>query len=314
MKSGNLQFQSDSRSGTSSKNIDKLFIETKINGHENDIRDLSYFEKEGKTYIISASEDKSVKIWDLTNPENVVMTGNLSTSFPVYCTSIFSIDSRYFLASVGRDSTIEVWNLEDKTLDYTLNDSSGSKFYSCSIFALTNYESNGNHFIISSSDNNIKIWDTLSNTCVHKFEEHFDRIYSLEIYNNKGKKILASGSMDHTVKLWDLDNKCCITTLTDYLGGIYSIKVFYKEEKFYLGSGNVFGMINIWNLSNYQLEKTIDGHINDITSMALIPLKIPCLLTRGISGNMIKIWDLGNYTLLKIVDAPSYPCSFTSFN
>merc|ERR1712176_35956 len=290
------------------ENIEKLSLQKTIKNHSDRILALSNFEKDGFIYLVSGSMDKHINIWDVSDSKNVKVSTTLSRSVCITSMTMFQKDDHQFIA-IGLNSDIEVWNLEALSLDYTL------KGHRNDVYALSNYKSNGKHFIISGGDDKtIKLWDTASKTCFQTFKGHSDTIYSLDVYQKEGKFFLASGSSDKTVKLWNLEHKSLVTTLTGHSNWIESVKVFLKKGNPFLASGSYDNTIKIWNLTNFQLEATLTGHRNIIISLELIPTNNNVFLASGSYDNTIKLWDLENYTLLKTLSVRSRPRSFTTLN
>jgi len=290
------------------KNIDKISCQKTLRGHERIVCCLSHFEKEGTKYLLSASKDKTMNFWDLSDFDNMKVSKTISTSSYTFSATIFNMNGHYFLASGGYGSKhIEVWNLENYEIEYTL------KGHTDNIYTLANYGRNQKYFIVSGSyDCTIKLWDTSSKVCVFTFTGHNDIVRSLDIYETNGKHFLASGSEDSSIKLWDLDDKSLIRTLDHHIDCVRSIKVFYKEEKPYLASGSCDKTIIIWNLNNYQIEATMKGG-NNIETLTLIHMGKPYLVS-GSFNEIIKYWDLEKYTPLKSFNVLSSTSCFTPFN
>jgi len=276
-------------------------------GHQDAVCELSHFVRDGITYLISGSDDKIIKIWNLNDSADSKVLGEILTSSRVYSTTTFEIDGYQFCASTG-SSNIEIWNLRNRELTGTLV---GHSDY---IYTLLNYESNGQRFLISGGDDTtIKLWNISSKICIHTFEGHIDTVNCLDIYEKDGKRNMVSGSGDKTLKLWSLDEKSLIATLTGHSDWINCVVVFYKEEDPYLVSGGDDKTIKIWNLVNCQLVATIRGHTNNISSLSLIPMEKLCLAS-GSYDKTIIFSNLENYTLLKKVNVSSTTSSITTFD
>lgn len=46
------------------------------------------------------------------------------------------------------------------------------------------------HFVSSSSDHSVKIWELATRTCVHTFTEHQDQVWGVK-YNPEGDKVVS---------------------------------------------------------------------------------------------------------------------------
>jgi len=139
--------------------------------------------------LVSGSTDKSIKVWDLRDYEAGKISATLSSSSSIVCSTLFEIGGNYFLAVGGSNSLeIEVWNLENNSLNYTLKSHHGG------IWALTTYKSKEKTFLLSGNeDNTIKLWSISSKKCIHTFKRHYNSVWALDTNKKGGKSFLANG-------------------------------------------------------------------------------------------------------------------------
>ncbi|XP_026504231.1 WD repeat-containing protein 61 [Terrapene carolina triunguis] len=57
------------------------------------------------------------------------------------------------------------------------------------------------HFVSSSSDKSVKVWDAGTRTCVHTFFDHQDQVWGVK-YNGNGSKIVSVGD-DQEIHIYD---------------------------------------------------------------------------------------------------------------
>ncbi|CAD7672716.1 unnamed protein product [Nyctereutes procyonoides] len=57
------------------------------------------------------------------------------------------------------------------------------------------------HFMSSSSDKSVKVWDVGTRTCVHSFFNHQDQVWGVK-YNGNGSKIVSVGD-DQEIHVYD---------------------------------------------------------------------------------------------------------------
>ena len=57
------------------------------------------------------------------------------------------------------------------------------------------------HFVSSSSDESVKVWDVGTRTCVHTFFDHQDQVCGVK-YNGNGSKIVSVGD-DQEIHIYD---------------------------------------------------------------------------------------------------------------
>merc|ERR1711933_541037 len=74
------------------------------------------FHKQGNPYLASGSDDKTIKIWNLTNYHlESTLTGHKKS---IYTLELIRTNNKLYLASEGYD-TIKLWDLENYTIKKT---------------------------------------------------------------------------------------------------------------------------------------------------------------------------------------------------
>lgn len=144
----------------------------KFKAHTKDINDIKII---GATLLASASDDKTVKVWD-----NFTLMRTLRGHNSI----VMSVDmfSPMFLVSSGRDNKVVIWEGQGKTVLHG---------HSASVNSVK--LSKDNKFVVSgSSDKTVKIWDVKNKKCIRTLIGHKSRVNNVEFYNN-GKVIISSG-------------------------------------------------------------------------------------------------------------------------
>jgi len=141
-------------------------------------------------YLISGSEDKTVKIWELIQgiPRHISTINETSKVLSLTVT-------QKYIAIGTTNSAVKIWNRHTFQLEKTLTG------HSWEVWQITALNS---HFISGSYDHTIKIWDSQTGDCVktldQKFGGHKGYIHSL--IKGDDKNLFISGSGDKTVKIW----------------------------------------------------------------------------------------------------------------
>jgi hypothetical protein len=138
--------------------------------------------------------------------------------------------------------------------------------------------------IISGSDDKvIRIWNTVSGSCIASLEGHEDPVISLAVLGNG---CLASGSDDETIRLWDLESGKCTAVLKGHTGGVASLVPVYNGC---LASGSADATIRLWDTASGRCTGVLKGHEDWVFSLALLE---DARLASGSDDNTIRLWDL----------------------
>jgi len=179
-------------------------------GHAGAVYGLSFSPDD--RFLLSASEDKSVRLWSLETFQNLVCYK--SHGDPVWDVQ-FSPFGHYF-ATASNDQTARLWSTD--------------RIYPLRIFAghLSDVDNvifhpNGKYIVTGSHDRTARMWDINSGAVVRIFPGHTKPISCTAI--SPDGRWLATASEDSTIYLWDLGSsrriksmrghgKCSIYSLT----------------------------------------------------------------------------------------------------
>jgi WD40 repeat protein/uncharacterized caspase-like protein len=218
-----------------------------LTGHRDGINSIAWSNQDPESdsyWLVSGSEDKTVKIWQIINNQPKLLhtlTGHQDSVKIV----AFSPDGR-LIASGSYDKTIKLWQIDGR-LQQTLT---GHKLAITSL----SFSSDGRTLASGSADNTIKLWQInrdrvkLSKTLTG----HQMGITSLAYSSNPNLDWLASASSDRTIKLWNPHNGILLKTLQGHPSQINSLAVVDLGQS--LLSADEQEGLYFWNLD---LEKSI---------------------------------------------------------
>jgi len=146
------------------------------------------------SYVLSASDDHTIKIWDWTKEWQCIGTfeGHNHTVTQV----MFDPRNSESFASASLDQTIKIWNIRSETCNITWDG------HPEGLLCLHYHPRYFEQFLISgSSDGDAKVWDLDTDTCVDTLQGHGDGLKALCWHPEL--RVLVTGSLDGTVRIWN---------------------------------------------------------------------------------------------------------------
>ncbi|KAH0528173.1 hypothetical protein TsFJ059_003068 [Trichoderma semiorbis] len=224
-------------------------------------------------WIISGSEDGTIKIWDRATSQCIAtLTGH---SGPIQRFAWSPIVQS--LASASDDGTVKIWNVATGECILTLTDHVGGANGVA-------WSPDGKR-LATSDDNTIKIWNPATKQCVFTFGGHGNRINSIA-WSADGTKLI-SASADTTLKIWSLATGQCITTFEGHSDEVLSIA--WSPDTVHISSGSNDNSIKVWDEATGNCTLTLNGHNSAVRSIAWSPNTLR--LASASLDNTIKIWD-----------------------
>ena len=262
--------------------------------------------------LITASFDKSIKIWDLETGECLKTLNDHK-----HCvTSILIIPNNKFITGYV-DGIIKIWDLNSFVCLNTLRNtasvyalcqiSDNQIAFGCHNGSITIFDLNSlanvksikahqSHIryllsfdktrLISSSEDEIKIWSLETYECINILEGHTDMVRNFD-FTSDG--FLVSCSRDQTIKLWQIETGKMLKSIKSD-SSVFCVKVL-NEDLFAAGVQN--GEIDIYEIENLRKIKTISPHCSSSFTLTLSLLP---------DGNLVSVSGLGDIKLVKIFD------------
>ena len=320
-----LDLRLSSLGGKNSRN--SKFLKSKINkqlfftqGHTSNVRSASY-SPDGR-YIVSASWDNTIKIWE-SSTGNLVRTLEGHTNW--VNSASYSPEGRY-IVSASDDKTIKIWESSTANLVRTMeghtsyvNSASYSpdgryivsagdktiKIWESSTGNLVrtmghmdyqtsaSYSPDGRYIVSASSDKTIKIWESGTGNLVRTMEGHTDYVNSAS-YSPDGRYIV-SASNDNTIRIWENCTGNLVRTMKRHTGFVYSAS--YSPDGRYIISASWDGAIKILESSTGNLVRTMRRHTPIVNSAIYSP--DGRYIVSASWDNTIKIWESSTGNLVR---------------
>jgi guanine nucleotide-binding protein subunit beta-2-like 1 protein len=233
--------------------------------------------------LISASRDKKLLVWNLTQDEGSYGTPRKALHGHNHFVSdvVLSSDGQFALSS-SWDCTLRLWDLTTGT--------SSRRFVDHTKDVLSVAFSPDNRQIVSGSrDKTIKLWNTLGQ-CKYTITEdcHNDWVSCVRFSPNTAVPIIVSCGWDKTVKVWNLTNCKLRDNHMGHEGFLNTVTV--SPDGSLCASGGKDGNAMLWDLNEAKHLYTLAGG-ESVNSLVFSPNRYWLCAA---SGPSIKIWDLEN--------------------
>ena len=259
------------------------YLERTFSGHKSAVNGLVLLP--GDRLIASASDDGTIKVWDL-------ITGQLVRTVHAHNAEVGTIalspDGRYVASSSRNDlnaartdlnnSEIKIWDVS--TWSESLRIDTETQNWPLRLVITPDSKR-----LIAACFSEHFAWDLHTGTKVSSWKTS-GSVRALAATPD-GSKVLC-GSSSYDVEIWDIETGSQLAVLDNDAGAIYSFAIT-PDGRYVICAGDS-GNISIWDLNRGQLVNRFDAHDSLISS-----LRITADGRRMISGSYdctIKVWDL----------------------
>ena len=213
-------------------------------------------------FVISGSDDNTVKVWKLPKNKNItdiILVRTIPGHTDVVAGVAIAPNGKIF-ASGSWDGTIKIWNLGSGELLQTLEGHS-------EIVNAIAISPDGQFLASGSKDNMIKLWNLKTAQVVRTISTNSLSILSVVFSSNS--QSLVSSSSDGMINIWNLQTGKLIHSLKEHLDGVWSIVITPNGKT--LISGSWDKTIKFWELSTGKLKRSLSGHSSYISAVAISP-------------------------------------------
>lgn len=228
-----------------------------LEGHEDYVTDLKIEEN----FVLSASADGTIRKWDLTTFECVLLFhGHVSTVNKILCTGDF-------IFSVAYDSHARMWDFDTGECVRLFK---GHKHTITSVL-----------FVPTERENLIEAVDFIkSHAEKKKMQIKIDMIQQVRGLNNQtadqeedeneiyARDIIITGSLDHSARSWSVETGECIHIFRGHNAGITCMATDPLGKLLFTGSTD--HDIRSWEIMTGQLLKVFTGHQTTVLSLLVI--------------------------------------------
>jgi WD40 repeat protein/serine/threonine protein kinase len=224
--------------------------------------------------LASASEDKTVKIWDAT-------TGHEQLTLPitgeVFCAAFRPPEGRW-LVTGDQSGAVTVWDTTTRQRVRTLGGHKGT------VWSLA-FSPDGGLVASASEDQTVKVWDATTGALLYDLRGHESRVATVAF--SPDGQFLASGSFDMTVRIWDPTTGKPIRTLRGHLDPVSGVT--FSPDGRRLASASFDQTVKIWDVTTGEKTLTLRGHTQQLYGVAF--LDGGRRLASVSQDKTLKIWD-----------------------
>ncbi|KAF7334736.1 WD-REPEATS-REGION domain-containing protein [Mycena sanguinolenta] len=255
-----------------------------LEGHTGAVTSVAF--SQDKKYIVSGSNDKTMRLWDAESGASLgkPLEGHTSGVRSV----AFSPDGKH-IVSGSQDKTVRLWDAVSRApLGKPLE---GHTDWVTSVA----FSPDGKHIVSGSNDKTVCLWDAESGALLGKpLEGHTDWVRSVA-FSPDGKHIV-SGSNDKTVCLWDAESRAPIGKPLEGHTDWVTSAAFSPDGK-HIVSGSNDRTVRLWDAeSRAPLGKPLEGHADWVRSTIFSP--DGKLIVSGSNDKTVCLWDAESGTPL----------------
>lgn len=250
-------------------------------GHMSKIQDI-FFTHDGKT-LISASDDKTVRVWDIASGKTVrILRGQIGPGREgkIFAAAL-SPDNRWLALGgwlhpecLGQCGNIRLIDLASGEVVRLL------KGHRNVINALA-FSTDGLRLVSGSFDSTARIWDVASGQSLHTLNEHRDQIYAVAF--SPDGRLAVTGSDDDTLKLWDSATGNHLSDLIGHSNDVASVA--FTPDGTYILSGSYDQTLRLWDGQTGAAIKVLARQDSGVVSLSINPDGSKVLTGSGVGEN-----------------------------
>ena len=255
-----------------------------LTGHLRSVRAVCSVTVDGRQLLASASDDRTVRIWDpQTGQQRTVLEGHLRS---VRAVCPVTVDGRQLLASASDDRTVRIWDPQTGQQRTVLEGHLRSVRAVCPVTV------DGRQLLASASaDRTVRIWDPQTGQQRTVLQGHEERVKAVCPVTVDGRQLLASAGDDRTVRIWDPQTGQQRTILEVPYPGIWGVCPVTVDGRQLLASAGDDRIVRIWDPQTGQQRATLQGHQERVKAVCPVTVDGRQLLASVGDDRTVRIWD-----------------------
>ncbi|ETO27770.1 WD-40 repeat-containing protein, partial [Reticulomyxa filosa] len=241
-----------------------------------------------ETKIVSSSEDKEVRIWDIMSEKKIqVFKGHSNWVNDAH----FSPKGN-MVVSCSKDKTIRLWDVNTEKEIRKLKGHSDN-------VTSAQFSSDGINIVSSSWDKTIRLWDVNSGKEIKIWKGHSKKINDAQF--SPDSQMIVSSSDGDTIRIWNIRSGKRMAELRGHLN--YVTRATFSPDGQFVVSCSSDKTIRIWDVVLAKEVKKLEGHsgvIRDVKFSADGQIIVSCSNDRT-----IRLWDVATGTEVQTLEEHS---------
>ena len=224
---------------------------------------------------VSASRDKTLKVWDLETGRVLRMLEGHSDA--VSGVAVTADGKR--AVSASWDQTLKVWDLATGRALRKLEGHS-DHVYGVAVTP------DGKLAVSASGDKTLKVWDLETGRALRTLEGHSSWVTGVAVTPDGEQAVSASA--DQTLKVWDVETGRALRTLEGHSASVEGAAVTPDGKRAVSASEDK--MLKVWDLATGRALRTLEGHSSWVAGVA-----VTADGERAVSASWdytLKVWNL----------------------
>lgn len=208
------------------------------------------------TRMVTASVDKTARIWDLKGGRApVILRGH---NRKVTCAT-FSPDGK-LIATSSEDKTARIW---DANTGQMIKEFSGH----ADVVNNVAFSPDGRRLITASGDKTARIWQVDSGEMLFELTGH--KLWLNAAVFSPDNKWIATASGDKTIRIWEAASGKLVKELTNHTASV--INVSFSADGSLMASAGADTTARIWDVSSWSIKNELRGHGKNVNSAEFSP-------------------------------------------
>ncbi len=264
-------------------------IKTIPNAHNQTIFSCRHYVdfKNNVDYIITSSYDKTVKIWDVKNFQNILNIKSPHSGYYIYSVNILcdQKEGANYIITSAPNEYMKVFDFTGSLLrNFGQNDES-------TYFIDTYYDSKeGVYYVINANSSDVKSYVFKTGKLYHKYKGFPQTWHMSALVNEtKNQQILIESDGNGYIRMWEFHTGNLIKNIPSSVS-LNLRGICLWNDDYLLAAGNDY-QVKLFDLSVGKFIKSFKGHTSTVCSIEKIvhPKYGECLISQGLDGKL-KLW------------------------